>query len=293
MRYSLNGVSGKLSKEGGEELEKDILDKINKFTRREFGEDELFVFSVILCDNDIDRDCERFSDNALDTLKKLFVGKTGIFDHDASTSNQNARIFDTEIVTDNERVTKCGEPYKYLKASAYMVRTDENKNLIAEIDGGIKKEVSISCSAAKRMCSVCGCDKAVKSCMHVKGKSYGGKVCHTVLDSITDAYEWSFVAVPAQVNAGVTKKYTDDADIKSPADDDSESVNSLRREIRRLAFFSGGKSAAAAVGISSRGMNRVQLEGLKKAYEKLAGRNGMQVQLAPEPEHESAGQFKM
>ena len=293
MRYSLNGVSGKLSKEGGEELEKDILDKINKFTRREFGEDELFVFSVILCDNDIDRDCERFSDNALDTLKKLFVGKTGIFDHDASTSNQNARIFDTEIVTDNERVTKCGEPYKYLKASAYMVRTDENKNLIAEIDGGIKKEVSISCSAAKRMCSVCGCDKAVKSCMHVKGKSYGGKVCHTVLDSITDAYEWSFVAVPAQVNAGVTKKYTDDADIKYPADDDSESVNSLRREIRRLAFFSGGKSAAAAVGISSRGMNRVQLEGLKKAYEKLSGRNGTQVQLAPEPEHESAGQFKM
>jgi hypothetical protein len=293
MRYSLNGVSGRLSKEGGEELEKDILDKINKFTRREFGKDELFVFSVILCDNDIDRDCERFSDNALDTLKKLFVGKTGIFDHDASTSNQNARIFDTEIVTDNERVTKCGEPYKYLKASAYMVRTDENKNLIAEIDGGIKKEVSISCSAAKRMCSVCGCDKAVKSCMHVKGKSYGGKVCHTVLDSITDAYEWSFVAVPAQVNAGVTKKYTDDADIKSPADDDSESVNSLRREIRRLAFFSGGKSAAAAVGISSRGMNRVQLEGLKKAYEKLAGRNGTQVQLAPEPEHESAGQFKM
>ena len=205
MRYSLNGVSGKLSKEGGEELEKDILDKINKFTRREFGEDELFVFSVILCDNDIDRDCERFSDNALDTLKKLFVGKTGIFDHDASTSNQNARIFDTEIVTDNERVTKCGEPYKYLKASAYMVRTDENKNLIAEIDGGIKKEVSISCSAAKRMCSVCGCDKAVKSCMHVKGKSYGGKVCHTVLDSITDAYEWSFVAVPSQRQAGVTK----------------------------------------------------------------------------------------
>ncbi|MBQ1339713.1 MAG: DUF4355 domain-containing protein [Ruminococcus sp.] len=196
-------------------MEKTILDKINTFTRRELREEELYVFPVRLCDNDIDRDGERFSDNALDTLKKLFVGKTGIFDHDASTSNQNARIFDTEIVTDNERVTKCGEPYKYLKASAYMVRTDENKNLIAEIDGGIKKEVSISCSAAKRMCSVCGCDKAVKSCMHVKGKSYGGKVCHTVLDSITDAYEWSFVAVPAQINAGVTKKYNYSKEEKS------------------------------------------------------------------------------
>ena len=30
-----------------------------------------------------------------------------------------------------------------------------------------------------------------------------------ILDDITDAYEWSFVAVPAQVNAGVTKRFTD------------------------------------------------------------------------------------
>ncbi len=273
-------------------MDMDILDKINKFTRRELAEDEVYVFSVILCDNDIDRDCERFSDSALESLKKLFVGKTGIFDHDASASNQNARIFDTEIVTDEQRRTKYGEPYKYLKASAYMIRTDDNKNLIAEIDGGIKKEVSISCSAAKRKCSVCGCDKAEKSCMHVKGKSYGGQLCHTVLDDITDAYEWSFVAVPAQVNAGVTKKFTEEADIKS-AEDCSGGEYALRREIRRLAFFSGGKAAAAAVEISTRGMNKVQLEGLRKAYEKLAGRNGTQVQLAPEPEHDCAGQFKM
>ena len=74
-------------------MTKDILDKINKFTRREFAADELFAFNVILCDNDIDRDCERFSDNALEQLKALFVGKTGIFDHDASTSNQTARLF--------------------------------------------------------------------------------------------------------------------------------------------------------------------------------------------------------
>ena len=46
----------------------EILDKINKFTRRPFSEDEVYVFSVILCDNDIDRDCERFSDEALETI---------------------------------------------------------------------------------------------------------------------------------------------------------------------------------------------------------------------------------
>jgi hypothetical protein len=49
-------------------MTKEILDKINKFTRREFAADELFAFPVILCDNEIDRDCERFSDKALEQL---------------------------------------------------------------------------------------------------------------------------------------------------------------------------------------------------------------------------------
>ncbi|MDE5570210.1 MAG: hypothetical protein K2I82_06100, partial [Ruminococcus sp.] len=187
-------------------MDKEMISKINRFTRREFQEDELYIFSVILCDNEIDRDYECFSDNALEKLKSLFVGKTGIFDHNTSTSNQNARIFDTEIITDTERTTKDGKPYKYLRAMAYMVRTDENRNLISEIDAGIKKEVSISCSAAKKVCSVCGNDKSAGKCSHIKGRSYNGRICHVILNDITDAYEWSFVAVPAQVNAGVTKK---------------------------------------------------------------------------------------
>lgn len=274
-------------------MTKEVLDKINGFTRREFAPEELYEFSVILCDNEIDRDFERFSDGALEKLKELFVGKTGIFDHEASTSNQNARIFATELVNDENRRTKYGEPYKYLKASAYMVRTDENKTLIAEIDGGIKKEVSISCSAAKRKCSVCGCDKTVGSCAHAKGKTYDGRLCHIVLDDITDAYEWSFVAVPAQVNAGVTKRFTDEAAEKSAAESSTGGEHELRREIRRLAFVAGGKEAAAAAEISARGMNAVQLTGLKKAYEKLAGRSKTEVQLADKGEAEQASQFKL
>ena len=81
-------------------MDKITLDKINRFTRRKLTGDEVYVFSVILCDNDIDRDCERFSDKALEALKDSFVGKTGIFDHNAAAVNQNARIFDTELVTE-------------------------------------------------------------------------------------------------------------------------------------------------------------------------------------------------
>lgn len=58
-------------------MEKTTLEKINRFTRRELGEDEVYTFSVILCDNDIDRDLERFSDEALVTLAEKFIGRTG------------------------------------------------------------------------------------------------------------------------------------------------------------------------------------------------------------------------
>ncbi|MBQ3139118.1 MAG: hypothetical protein IJB68_06345 [Ruminococcus sp.] len=269
------------------------LEKINKFTRRQLTEDELYTFSVILCDNEIDRDCERFSDKALDTLRDMFIGKTGIFDHKPSTSNQTARIYDAELITDDSRTTKNGEPYKYLKASAYMVRTDENKNLIAEIDGGIKKEVSISCSAAKRVCSICGRDKSQGSCGHISGKSYGGRICHTVLDGISDAYEWSFVAVPAQVNAGVTKKYSERADEKSPTFFNEPDTEELCREIRQLAFFSGGVRAVERAEAAMKGKSIIELEAVKKGYEAVSRQRETEIQLSGDIPKEDMSRFRI
>ncbi|MBR5512640.1 MAG: hypothetical protein IKV85_01480 [Ruminococcus sp.] len=274
-------------------MDKITLEKINKFTRREFSADELFVFSVILCDNEIDRDCERFSDKALDTLKEMFIGKTGIFDHKPSTSNQTARIYDTELITDESRTTKNGELYKYLKASAYMVRTEDNKNLIAEIDGGIKKEVSISCSAAKRICSVCGTEKSQGGCGHIIGKSYGGKMCHTVLDGISDAYEWSFVAVPAQVNAGVTKKYSENGYEKMPVSSDEPDTEKLCREIRQLAFFNGGVKSAEKAEASIVGKSVTELEAIKKGYEAISGYADTEVQLSVDIAKEDMSHFRV
>ena len=45
--------------------------------------------------------------------------------------NDFFRIGPLKLITDGSRTTEYGEPYKYLKASAYMVRTDNNKDLIA------------------------------------------------------------------------------------------------------------------------------------------------------------------
>lgn len=187
--------------------DKNDIDKINAYTRSEFSCDDLYVFSVVLCDNNIDRDNEKFSVEALYQMKDLFLGKTGIFDHSMKSSDQKARVFDTWVEKSPDRKTADGEPLHQLKAKAYMVKSPENSALITEIEAGIKKEVSVSCSADSCICSVCGKNRKKEGCTHIAGKIYKGKRAFFILSDITDAYEFSFVAVPAQREAGVTKSF--------------------------------------------------------------------------------------
>ena len=89
-----------------------------------------------------------------------------------------------------------------------MIRTAKNADLIAEISGGIKKEVSVGFRATSFRCSICGKDgDYTYRCSHRKGESYGGKICYNLICGATDAYEVSFVAVPCQPNAGTTKSF--------------------------------------------------------------------------------------
>jgi hypothetical protein len=181
------------------------MELINRYTRKSLVADDVYTFQVLLCDNEVDRDFERFDLAALNTLAKLFVGKTGISNHSMSALDQTSRLYDAEVITQGEKLTSVGESYAFVKAKAYMPRTAKNKDLIAEIDAGIKKEASIGCSVKQMTCSVCAADLKSERCEHRKGKSYDGRICHTILSEPMDAYEWSFVAVPAQRAAGVTK----------------------------------------------------------------------------------------
>ena len=183
------------------------LELIRGFARGEVGAEDVYTFPVVLCDNDVDRDLECFDAETVAQLAELFVGKSGISDHEWRSENQVARIYRTEVVRDAGRKTVTGEDYVCLKAWAYMLRTEANAQLIADIEGGIKKEVSVGCSVKERICSICGERVSEGKCIHLRGEQYGGKLCCTVLSGALDAYEWSFVAVPAQPKAGVMKRY--------------------------------------------------------------------------------------
>ena len=65
-------------------LTKEELDQINRFSKAELTADQVYTFSVRLCDNEVDRGFERFGTEDLERLGELFLGKSGIFDHQGS-----------------------------------------------------------------------------------------------------------------------------------------------------------------------------------------------------------------
>lgn len=207
-----NKIIGSFEAPSEEELK-----EINKYTRRSFNANEVYAFSVVLCDNEVDRDFERFTEKSLHKMAELFKGVTGIFDHSASAEHQCARIFSCKAERVEGKQNSLGEPYCRLFARAYMPKSEKASELILQIDAGIKKEVSVGCSMAASTCSVCG--KPAGFCTHVKGRHYkaaDGKrlLCFFELSEPKDAYEWSFVAVPAQPGAGVVKSFKEEGEFR-------------------------------------------------------------------------------
>lgn len=264
MEICKDGAVKAIGTPGGEELA-----LINALARRELGADEVYTFALRLCDNDVDRDFERFGDGTLDQLVPLFVGVSGVFDHQWSAKGQTARIYRTQVVEDGGALTADGRPCRYLKGWAYMMRTQENAALIAEIDGGIKREVSVGCAVDKVLCSICG--RELDQCPHEKGEEYGGQVCHGVLTGAADVYEWSFVAVPAQRRAGVLKRFGQEREAERRLQKEAELgrkyLKTLRREVARLAMLAdegldGGVFARAAERLEEQ-----ELLELRRSYE--------------------------
>jgi len=171
------------------------MEAINAMAKGQLTPEQVYAFSVRLCDDQIDRDFERFDTEALPELARLFIGKAGVVDHKWSAESQLARIFSTEVVRE--------EGISYIKAWAYIRRGGKGDEWIADIEAGIKKEVSVGCAMASSVCSICA--SPYGSCGHHKGEQYDGQVCCAILREPTDAYEFSFVAVPAQRDAGVLK----------------------------------------------------------------------------------------
>ena len=118
------------------------------------------------------------------------------------------------------------------------------------------------------MCSICG--EPMDQCPHEKGEEYDGQVCHGVLTGAIDAYEWSFVAVPAQRRAGVIKsagrRLEDEARLGR------KYLKSLRREMVRLAGIAEPEVQHGLLEQVAGKLDEEELLGLIKLYRGKADR---------------------
>ena len=79
------------------------LEAINAQAKAKLKAEQVYVFSLRLCDDQIDRDTERFDTAALPALAKMFIGKTGIVDHkwssDSAAVNMASAVIRRESIT--------------------------------------------------------------------------------------------------------------------------------------------------------------------------------------------------
>lgn len=258
----------------GIEVTAEDLALINGLSKTELTAEQVYVFTLRLCDNEVDRDFERFDAEALERLGELLTGKSGIFDHQWSARGQTARLYKTEVVREPGRRTRAGDEYRWLKGWAYLLRTEKNGDLIAEIEGGIKKEVSVGCSAGRTVCSACGAENG--GCEHVPGQVYDGGLCFRELKDITDAYEWSFVAVPAQREAGVLKRFgrerEEDLSLRREAELGRKYLKALRKEVVRLAMLADDGLDGTVFARAAERLEEPELLELRKSYEARAAK---------------------
>ncbi len=193
---------------------------VNKQALRPLTKEEIFTFKLAACDNQVDRDYERFTDTALEGLAILFVGKSVLMDHVWCAGSQTARVYSSHVEAEGE--------VKRLILRCYMPRTEQTAGTITAIETGILRECSVGCRMERAICSICGTDQSKTCCRHIPGREYDGRLCVMDLDGAKDAYEASLVAVPSQPEAGVvkSKRYGgQEEDVPNPAEaGDDESL---------------------------------------------------------------------
>lgn len=186
------------------------MEKINKVSPVPLTADQIYIFGMRLCDNEVDRDFERFTTQTLHQLSEMYIGKAGV----VKDLQEVGRIYDTEVITSPTKSTQAGDPYCWIRAYAYIVKNDDTKNLISSIKSGTQTEVSVGCSITSCVCSICGEDAT--TCAHERGKKYDGLLCFTNLDGAWEVYEWAFVVNPEErrVQPAIARKLIDPVDVK-------------------------------------------------------------------------------
>ena len=212
------------------ELNEGELALINAQALRPLAADEVFTFRLAACDTAVDRDHERFTEEALEQMAQLYPGRPVLRGHQWTPSAQIGRVYAAGVEPAGEG--------KRLVLRCYMPRTEGTAETITAIESGVIRECSVGVRVGRSTCSVCGAVQQDAMCRHWPGREYDGELCHFDLDDIRDAYEVSLVAVPAQPAAGAikSKRYGGDIQEDEGAQPPPNDGKALQRARARLAL---------------------------------------------------------
>lgn len=177
----------------GDTSDEDIA-AINEHTLNPITAEDVAVFKMDLCNDQIDRHISRFPAEELQRISDdLIVGKPLMELHDmpgmfSRGSQPVGRFFRSQVVKENG-VTS-------VQPDVFLLRGHGEDDIIAKIEAGILSGTSISFALDRPECSSCGCD--IRDCAHMPGEEVDGELCHVVLKEVTDVFEGSIVPLGSQ-----------------------------------------------------------------------------------------------
>lgn len=202
---------------------KEQLEKINRFSKVELTEDDVYVFRNLMIDNAVTSYYTIVHENLLRKFSidvKKGVGL--ILSHDSSKL-PIGRSFDSTLVEEWDEET--GEVLKSLYGDFYIAlgRNTESgmttDDIVRGIDSGTIFATSIGFSAKTMKCSICGHDIRSWDCPHWPGKEYiveneegvGETVtCYAIIgeDGVGELIENSLVYAGACSRASIVNEYS-------------------------------------------------------------------------------------
>jgi len=157
----LPGAGGRRSEPTAEELA-----KINAFARRRLAAGEVYVGECDLCNDRVDRTFEWFPVEMLQQFAASAPGKSLLAGHDYR-SLPLGLWYDAALRRENGTTL--------LHARYYVVKTEENAHLRAQLDGGVYRHASVGFTAEDLVCDLCGASLFGlngRVCGHRPGRRY-------------------------------------------------------------------------------------------------------------------------
>ena len=179
---------GVLVGERSMESSPEVMDEVNRFALRPLEAGDVAVFTLDLCHNEVDRHFSRFPDEELARINEMVPGRPLMERHDLRGSLPRGTFFHSTLHHEGERLS--------VRPDVYVLRTDENRDFILNIEGGVYRETSIGFAFGLPECSVCS--KDLRTCSHVPGREYENERCHYVMRDVLEVIEGSIVPSGSQ-----------------------------------------------------------------------------------------------